>query len=194
MGPEVTDNAPHQATLCSHRAGTGVESELAFGSFVASDCEAAARLKKIVGWPHRLADWRFGLTHGEGVAACREGELMGTAMRWRWGERHAAVGMVIVAPPLQGKGIGRRLMNAVLSGMEDRTLLLHATLQSRALYELFGFRVTGEIRSHQGVVGPAAMMSSRPAELLRRAGHDDAELLSTLDARAAGMPRSAVIR
>ena len=53
-----------------------------------------------------------------------EGALVATAMRWLFGADGGAVGMVIVSPDLQGRGIGRRLMEAILFGLEHRRLLL----------------------------------------------------------------------
>ena len=52
--------------------------------------------------------------HAEGFVAERGGEIVATAQRWRWGERHATIGAVIVTPACQGRRIGQRLMSALL--------------------------------------------------------------------------------
>lgn len=162
--------------------------------FAQSDLEAAQTLSQGFQWPHRLEDWRFGLAHGDGVVATRDGQLVGTAIRWPWGPRHGTVGMVIVAPQVQGRRIGQHLMQALLAGLGDRTILLHATAEGRGLYERLGFVITGEVRQHQGTASPAQLVALPDDERLRPMGRSDFKQLSALDARAAGMPRDALIK
>ena len=158
------------------------------------DLEAAQALTLEVQWPHRIEDWRFGLSHGEGVVAVRDSQVVGTAMRWLWGKNHATLGMVIVSQPVQGRRIGQHLMNTLMQGLDDRAVLLHATADGRGLYERLGFRIAGEIRQHQGIASPAQLVALPEGERLRPLGRNDAKALIALDARAAGMPRDAMIR
>jgi GNAT superfamily N-acetyltransferase len=158
------------------------------------DLEAAQALSREFQWPHRLEDWRFGLAHGEGVAALRDGELVGTALRWRWGKQHATVGLIMVAPRMQGQRLGQYLMHALMMGMEERVVLLHATPEGRGVYERMGFVITGEVRQHQGVAAPAQLVALQDDMRLRPLGRNDAKGLIALDARAAGMPRDAMLR
>jgi GNAT superfamily N-acetyltransferase len=159
----------------------------------AGDLEAAQSLSREFQWPHRLEDWQFGLAHGQGVAALRDGELVGTALHWRWGKQHATVGLVMVSPRMQGQRLGQHLMHAVMAGLEGRTVLLHATPEGRGLYERMGFEIVGEIRQHQGLAAPAPILALAPGERLRPLGRNDAKALVALDTRAAGMPRDAVL-
>ena len=144
-------------------------------------------------WPHRPADWEQAFAHGEGLVAERDGEVIATGLRWRWGERHATIGLVVVSPACQGRRIGNRLMNALLEGLESRTVLLHATAKGRGLYERLGFVRTGEIRQHQGLAQPAPLIALAPGWRLRPAGQHEAPALKALDAAARGMPRDALI-
>jgi ribosomal protein S18 acetylase RimI-like enzyme len=162
--------------------------------FTDADLEAAETLTREMQWPHRMEDWRFGLAHGEGLVAVRDSQVVGTAMRWLWGKAHATLGMVIVSQPVQGRRIGQQLMNALLHGLDDRTVLLHATSEGRGLYERVGFHIAGEIRQHQGIAAPAQLVALPEGERLRPLGRNDAKALAALDARAAGMPRDALIR
>src|SRR5207245_3487382 len=91
----------------------------------AADLPAAHALSEAVRWPHRLVDWEFALDLGEGLAAERDDELVGTALAWRWGPRHATLGLVIVAPRCQGRRIGQRLMRGLLERLGERSILLH---------------------------------------------------------------------
>src|SRR5262249_39449101 len=110
---------------------------------------AAHALSLAVGWPHRPRDWHAVFRFGNGVAICDAGKrVLGTAMLWPLGASFGAVGMVIVAPELQGQGIGRRLVRAVLDTAPDRTLLLNATASGLRLYESEGFRAVGTVCQH----------------------------------------------
>jgi ribosomal protein S18 acetylase RimI-like enzyme len=162
--------------------------------FTQGDLESAESLTREVQWPHRLEDWRFGLAHGEGVVAVRDTQVVGTGLRWVWGKRHASLGMLIVSQPMQGRRIGQRIMQALMHGLEGRTVLLHATSEGRGLYERMGFQGVGEIRQHQGIASPAQLVALPEGERLRPLGRNDAKALVALDARAAGMPRDAMIR
>jgi ribosomal protein S18 acetylase RimI-like enzyme len=160
----------------------------------ADDLEAAQALSREFQWPHRLEDWRFGLDHGQGVAALRDGELVGTALHWLWGKQHATVGLVMVSPRMQGQRLGQHLMHAVMAGLEDRTVLLHATPEGRGVYERMGFAITGEVRQHQGLAAPAQLVALADDMRLRPLGRNDAKALIALDTRAGGMPRDAMLR
>ena len=159
----------------------------------AADLEAAHALSLRVHWPHRLADWQFNFAFGSGLVAERDGELVGTAQAWLWGEQHASVGLVIVDPRCQGRRIGYRLMEALLAPLADRSVLLHATPEGRGLYERLGFARTGEVRQHQGTALPAPLVALDEGWRLRPADHNDTSMLAALDAQARGMPRTALI-
>jgi predicted GNAT family N-acyltransferase len=159
----------------------------------AADLPLAHALTAELRWPHRPADWAQVFAHAEGIVAERDGELIGTALRWRWGERHATIGLVIVSPACQGRRLGHRLMSAVLEGLDAHTVLLHATADGRGLYERLGFVRTGELRQHQGIAQPAPLIALQPGWRLRPAGVQEAPALQALDAAARGMPRDALI-
>lgn len=159
----------------------------------AADLEAACSLSAELRWPHRPADWEQVFRFAEGLVAERDGEVIGTGLRWRWGKRHASIGLVIVAPACQGRRIGHRLMSALLEGLDDCTVLLHATPEGRGLYERLGFMRAGELRQHQGIALPAPLVALEPGWRLRPAGHSDADELKALDAAARGMPRAALM-
>ena len=162
--------------------------------FRTSDLEAAQALSAELQWPHRLEDWRFALAHGTGVVAERDGGIVGTALRWLWGTDRATLGLVIVSPALQGHGIGRRLMTALLQDTGRRNVLLHATAEGQALYEQLGFRSVGEIRQHQGIAARARWPALAEGERLRQPDPNDCDLLAALDVKAAGLPRASVVR
>lgn len=161
---------------------------------VSADLDGAYALTMELRWPHRLEDWQFAAAHGRGVVAERDGKLVGTALLWRWGEHLATLGLVVVAPAVQGRRIGQRLMQALLaSERSDRAIVLHATAEGRGLYERLGFAITGEIRQHQGIATTAPLLALPEGQRLRPLGRNDAPRLIQLDARACGMPRPGVL-
>lgn len=160
----------------------------------AADLAGAHALSVDVHWPHRLVDWEFAFGLGEGVVAERDGEVIGTALGWRWGAHHATTGLVIVAPQCQGRRIGQRLMQRVLERLEGRSVLLYATPEGRGLYERLGFAAAGEVRQHQGLAVQAPLVALARGVRLRPLSRRDATRLIALDRAACGMPREALMR
>ncbi|MFS2165356.1 GNAT family N-acetyltransferase [Variovorax sp. Varisp62] len=177
--PDQTPNAPDDGVVLR--------------PMTSADLPSTHALSAQLRWPHRLADWAQVFAHAEGIVAERDGEIVATAQRWHWGERHATIGLVIVTPACQGRRIGHRLMSAMLEGLEEHTVLLHATAEGRGLYERLGFVRTGELRQHQGIAQPAPLVALQPGWRLRPAGLNETATLQALDAAARGMPRDALI-
>lgn len=170
-----------------------VSDGIALRAMTAADLAAAHALTAEMRWPHRPADWEQVFRHGEGLVAERDGQVVGTGLRWRWGPRHATIGLVVVAPACQGRRIGHRLMTALLDGLEHHTVLLHATADGRGLYERLGFVRIGEVRQHQGIALPSPLIALDADWRLRPATETDLPALRRLDADARGMPRHALI-
>jgi predicted N-acetyltransferase YhbS len=170
-----------------------VSDGVALRAMTAADLAAAHALTDELRWPHRPADWEQAFRHGEGFVAERDGQVVGTGLRWRWGPRHATVGLIVVAPACQGRRIGHRLMTALLEGLEQHTVLLHATVDGRGLYERLGFVRIGEVRQHQGIAQPTPPIALDAGWRMRPATEADLAKLRALDADARGMPRDALI-
>lgn len=165
-----------------------------FRPLTAGDLPAAHELSVAVKWPHRREDWEFALNLGTGVGAEDHGTLLGTALHWKFGADHASLGMVIVAPEQQGRGIGRDLMTRTMDALGERTTFLNATPAGQPLYEKFGFKAIGSIHQHQGTGGahpPAVQLA--PGERIRPLGARDPGRLSALLNRAAGYDRTQVL-
>jgi GNAT superfamily N-acetyltransferase len=155
-----------------------------------SDLPVLHALSTAVGWPHREQDWALFLSLGEGLAACApDGAILGTAMRFRWSPDCATVGMVLVAPSQQGRGLGGHLMQAVLDADHARAVMLNATEAGLGLYERLGFRPIGLVCQHQGTVTAPTLESG-----VCRAQAADLSALVTLDAAAFGVSRAPLIQ
>jgi GNAT superfamily N-acetyltransferase len=161
----------------------------------ARDLEGTLRLSQAERWSHRLEDWQFHYGLGRGWVACdAEGKLLGTASWWAYGEQVGTVGLVLVDQAHQGQGIGRQLMNVVMSDAEPRVLQLVATRVGLTLYQRCGFREHHGIRQHQGTATqiPAFEPLLRDT-LLRSVSLADLEAVCDLDAAAFGANRRQLV-
>lgn len=148
----------------------------------------ALRLSQSLNWPYRLDDWRDALSLGHGLGVLVDGQLGATALWWPWGENHATCGMIIVSAPLQGRGIGRALMGALLHEAGDRTVLLNSTVAGTRLYEQYGFTPFGRVHQHQAALTRAPPAPDAEAGVRWMRPHDVPALFDR-DREASGMQR-----
>jgi GNAT superfamily N-acetyltransferase len=170
-----------------------LETEITYRRMMDSDLPAAHRLSQAVRWPHRLEDWQFVHRLGSGFVAERDGEIIGTALCWSQGSQYASLGMIIVSPEAQGKGIGRALMESVLGEIGERNTLLFATPAGQPLYERLGFKAIGQVHQHQGTVVQPEIVAPPTGERIRPLGANDRARLIELAAGGAGMPRATIL-
>lgn len=159
-----------------------------------NDLPAAHALSQAVRWPHRLEDWQFSLRLGTGFVAEENGAMTGTGLCWKQGDKHGSLGLIIVSPEHQGKGIGRKLMNLVLKELGDRCTLLIATVAGQPLYESLGFQATGAIHQHQGTLATVAPLALPHGENIRPAAPGDIVKIVELANRGTGMARDDVLK
>lgn len=165
-----------------------------FRAMNAHDIEPCYAMTQQLKWPHRREDWQQAMTFGEGVVIEEQGRLLGSAILWRWGERAATIGLVIVDSQQQGRGLGKQLMLTLLEKVPDYNVRLHATEMGKGLYEKLGFVTTGQIFQHQTRALEAVPPVAIPTGLtLRRAQAQDAAILTALDQQAHGMLRPRLI-
>ncbi|MDX5376616.1 MAG: GNAT family N-acetyltransferase [Halomonas sp.] len=170
-----------------------LDTVITYRRMLESDLPAAHRLSQAVRWPHRLEDWQFVHRLGEGFVAERSGEVIGTAMCWSHGSDYATLGMIIVSPEAQGKGIGRVLMESILDLIGDRHTLLFATPEGQPLYERLGFEAIGTVHQHRGTVVKPTVVAPPPGERIRPMGMNDRARVFELAAAGTGMPRASVL-
>ena len=168
--------------------------ETALRPLSASDLEAMHRLVQQMSWPHRTADCALLLELGRGIVAIDAADqVVGVGMWWGFGRDTATIGMVLVAPEHQGKGIGRALMSALIAEAGSRALALNATAEGLALYEKLGFSRIGLVCQHQARLAGAAGGPAIPMVPVRRAVAADHRALYALDAAAFCADRSELI-
>ncbi len=153
------------------------------------DVAAAAAAILRAEWGDRRTWFEFATTQ----PACRplvadlDGEIVGTGVGTANGEA-GWVGTIWVAPAHRGRGLGRRLTEAIVDDLEGcgcRTLLLVATDAGRPLYERLGFVVESHYRILEapGLPAPVEVGSVRPLRW------DDLAQLEMLDRLATGEDR-----
>lgn len=150
--------------------------------------QGALVLSQQAQWPHRIEDWMMVHSLSRGVAAVKDGRVVGTAMATLYGTDAATINMVIVDEAMRGLGIGKRLMDFTLEASQGRECRLVATQDGLPLYEKLGFRETGRILQHQGNVHAV----EEPAGVTWAQDSDVADCCA-LDKAACGMDRSNLI-
>ncbi|PMR73342.1 GNAT family N-acetyltransferase [Billgrantia endophytica] len=149
--------------------------------------DQAVGLSTAAGWPHRGRDWQLLTSLGEGLALVENERLVATAMHWSFDPGLATLGMVVVSPMYQRRGLGRRLMEAALAGIDASRVELHATAEGTGLYRSLGFVDIACVCQCQGYVVTGAPVEER--YVVRAARACDVGALVALDAQAVGSPR-----
>ena len=152
----------------------------------------AVALSSEFSWPYREADWRFAFDLGHGVAAEVDGRLVATALWWLYGDRYATCGMIIVTQQMQGYGLGRKLMDAMLDKIGDRSIILNSTEEGYRLYEKLGFTPYGKVYQHQAVLEADPLLCTEPTGI-RSMHPGDETAIRGLDFAASGMDRTVLL-
>ncbi|MEQ9136939.1 MAG: GNAT family N-acetyltransferase [Thalassobaculum sp.] len=155
-----------------------------------ADLDAVAALVAEVRWPHRPVDIDALIRLGHGRLVCDGDDTLGVGLWWGFGDALARLGLIIVSPGAQGRGLGRRLVEALLADAAPRPVTLLATRAGRPLYDRLGFVATGsEIAQHQGEYRGSTRRDPR----VRIAVPADLPALDRIDAAACGTGRRPVL-
>jgi GNAT superfamily N-acetyltransferase len=168
-----------------------------------SFAERGAGLARSRGWAHEPRRWRFLLEFvtGWGMVAAggrQEGtaqELLATCLLTRCTSEVSTIGFMLVAKPVEGRGLGTTLLRRALDRAGDGTVALAATRAGRPLYEKHGFRPIGELRMHRGLFGGRtdAPGHRRSAGQTRPMSESDLAAVIALDAEASGGDRTVLL-
>ena len=158
----------------------------------AGDLESALELSRAVGWAYRLDDWRVAQSLGQGILAEENGQVIASAICWPYGDAFATCGSIIVAPPMQGRGLGRSLLAHLLQSTGSRAVMLNSTAAGMRLYGSFGFEATGTVHQHLGQVSAGAAYAER-CRWVRKANAEDLQTLLEMDRQAFGADRRRMI-
>lgn len=103
--------------------------------------DEALRLSTVAGWNQRIDDWRMllRLAPAGAFAALLDAQIVGTAIGLDYGG-FAWIAMMLVDPAYRGRGVGRRLLEAVMDAVPSNLpIRLDATPLGRLLYQRYGF-------------------------------------------------------
>lgn len=176
------------------RYQTNREPDRTLRQFTLDDIPAAVALAQQVGWTHQARDFER-LLHWspEGCFCIDEAErgIVGTVTTTLYGVELGWIGMVIVAPDRQRRGLGGQLTRAAMDYLitqHIQRIMLDATDAGRALYERLGFRSVCKIERWEGrastYLGPRARQM-RPADL---------EAVFALDKTFSGLDRQHILQ
>ncbi|TPX17297.1 uncharacterized protein E0L32_012235 [Thyridium curvatum] len=168
---------------------TSESSDIPLVNIGITDIREAHRLSEQQAWPHRPEDWQFLLETSQAIGAVCDGKLVGTAVLTPYGDAAAVCNMIIVDQAFRGLGLGRRLVERLLTTAGSRECRLVATLSGLPLYEKLGFVATGQIWQHQGVV--KAMHTT--AKVVDATATADLADVIALDTAALGLDRTALM-
>ncbi|WP_262503527.1 GNAT family N-acetyltransferase [Sphingobium xenophagum] len=155
------------------------------------DLDGALALSQAVSWPYRKDDWRVALELGHGLLAEADGAIVASILWWPYGDAFATCGIIIVSPAMQGRGLGRTLMEQMLDATGDRALLLNSTVEGHRLYESFGFHDVGTVHQHQARLPDS--VPPLPDSAVRTAQASDLPAIVRLDEQAFGAARTRLI-
>lgn len=152
--------------------------------------DQATALSQAEHWPHRQEDWEMLLALSVGTVALRGSQVVGTALRTDYGPDVSAMNMIIVAQSERGRGLGRKVMEAVMDKSADRELRLIATKEGLPLYEKLGFQAESDISQCQGNVAAVAP----PVNDVNSVSADDLTDIIQIDTRYTAADRSGLLR
>lgn len=171
-------------------AGTG---GIAVRRLMATDLEAAMRLKTLAGWNQTEEDWRMlmDLAPQGCLVAVRNGAVVGSATALDYAGT-GWIGMVLVDPAFRRLGIGRRLLEAALAALPHcRAVRLDATPFGKKLYDTLGFQDEFMIHRMLCRMAGAAGAGPGPAE---PAQAGDLPAIAALDAGVFGSRRADLLQ
>lgn len=158
------------------------------------DLPAADELRQLAGWNQKPEDWRSLLSlEPNGCFVAVEERVVGTVTGTRYGQRLAWIGMMLVHPDHQRRGIATRLMQQALDylqGCDVACIKLDATPAGRPVYEKLGFVAESVLTRYQR---PANEVAPENA-LTRPLTEADWPAVDAMDAAAFGVSRLRVLR
>lgn len=160
---------------------------LTFSPVSSDDLDTIVGLVQAVSWPHRPEDIDLMIQLGGGrlVRDTNDGKTLGVGLSWCFGNALARIGLIIIAPESQGRGIGRKLVTQLLEDTSPHPVVLLATDAGRPLYESLGFTAFDTSRQYQGIYTGAPSDDPR----IRRGTNADLSGIADLDKPAFGARR-----
>lgn len=130
---------------------------ITYRTMVLDDIDAGLSLCRLAGWNQLAYDWKIFFTQSPAgcVVALSNNKVVGTVATIRYQKCFSWIGMVLVHPDYQERGIGSQLLEEALMILKnEETVKLDATPAGRKVYLKLGFideynlsRMTGKAAS-----------------------------------------------
>ncbi len=159
-----------------------------------ADLSYAHELTQRLKWPHTLEDWADIYSLGTSIVMEADEQIIGTACVLPQGD-YASVGLIVIADEYQGNGLGKRIMNEIMSlCSEDVNFYLTATEMGKPLYQKLGFNQYAVIEQYQNNIDCSKVDRIKPADnaMVREYNDGDFGQFSALMCESTGMDRSAL--
>ena len=161
------------------------------------DIPFALGLSGLMGWNQTVDDWfRLYNCASRGCFVAEwEGKPVGTVTTTRHGCDLAWIGMLLVEPTLQGRGIGKALLNQAITWLRLQgvaCIKLDATPAGQPLYERLGFKAEWSLQRWE--TRHVLVESTKPKYKTRRMESDDRKRVWTMDTFAFGAPREVMLK
>ena len=160
--------------------------------FAKGDLAFADSLRALVGWNQTPDDWMRFLNHQPDgcFVAELDGQPVGTATTTIYEDKVAWIGMVLVHPDFQRRGIGRALLEHCIAFLKPRVtcIKLDATPQGKTLYDKLSFKDEWTLQRWETnhVELPATPMKYH---VRRWSDAEDTAAMQSLDREAFGVDR-----
>ena len=120
-----------------------MEPSISYRVMTPEDVAAGLRICRAVGWNQLSRDWELFLKLSPNdcrVAVDSSGNVTGTVTIIRYENHFSWIGMLLVDPAWQGKGVGRNLLEQALQILSsEQTVKLDATPAGREVYLKYNF-------------------------------------------------------
>jgi len=162
------------------------------------DVPAGLRLNQLAGWNQTAADWNRFLDASPGGCFVAEidARVCGTATTISYQDRFAWIGMVLVDPEFQKRGIGTQLLKKAVEYLDKRgmpTLKLDATPQGQPLYAKLGFVTEFQIERWM-LKRPSGSVAGKVKSSIAHLTEDQLALIFAMDRDVFGADRSFLLR
>lgn len=158
-----------------------------------ADIDAGLRLCRLSQWDQVRRDWeRFVVGESSSATvALVDDRVMGTAATSRYGTRFGWIGMVLVDPASQGRGVGASLLRHTLDELRDVAVVrLDATPAGHPLYVRQGFADECPLLRMERTVGAPVMTADSSVSLMTPA---DLQEIGSMDLGVFGAPRAGLL-
>jgi GNAT superfamily N-acetyltransferase len=158
-----------------------------------TDVDAGLRLCRLAGWDQVQRDWNRFIDGPDstGDVAVQGDDLLATVATVRYGAQFGWIGMVLVDPTAQGRGIGSDMVRKAVDTLSDMPAMrLDATAAGRVLYQKLGFVDEYPIARMESM---AVNVDRTPSATARAMTRGEFPEVAALDRSIFGAPRATLL-